>query len=45
MIRPEYIKNNDDIIVQLNDWTTFDATVEEDDVSRLPGRAARGRTA
>jgi len=33
MIRPEYIKNNDDIIVQLNDWTTFDATVEEDDGS------------
>ena len=33
MIRPEYKKNNDDIIVQLNDWTTFDATVEEDDGS------------
>lgn len=33
MLRPEYKKSNDDILVQLNDWTTFDKTIVDDDGS------------
>lgn len=33
MLRPEYKKSNDDILVQLNDWTTFDKTIVDDDCS------------
>ena len=33
MLRPNYSKNNDDLIVQLNDWVDSDVVVDDDDSS------------
>ena len=33
MLRPNYSKNNDDLIVQLNDWVDSDVAVDDDESS------------